>query len=102
MLRPYEYDLDPVYDGLHSYSKSFLDARENTNYIYRLPTGGEFKTSKEVTNFMQYEGFFHADFDGNQPYNPMIFFCDNPQYTGKDFFLGMETRFKDTLPIGLK
>lgn len=102
LMRPYDYDLTSVYDSLNTYTKSFVDARANTEYVYRLPTNEEFKTIKEVTNFMQYPGFHDTNVNGNTTHNPIMFFCDNPQYTGKDFFLGLEKRFKDTLPIALK
>lgn len=97
-LRPYDYDLSPIYDEVPHYVQSVIDAAADTEFIYRLPTGEKYKENPDAQTFMQYSGLMTTKWNGITSGNMMIFFCDNNTATAKDYFLGIKEIFLDRVP----
>lgn len=102
VLRPYDYDLTAIYDNATYYVKSVIDSAKDTTFIYKLPTGEKYKEDALVTNFMQYGGLLSAHIFEATTSNPIIFFCDNTQYSAKDYFLGLQNMFIKSIPTHIK
>ena len=97
VLRPFECDLTPIYDGLTYYTKNVIDMSKDTTFIFKLSTGEKFKENEVAINFMQFGGLLSTQIKETSDGNPIIFFCDHPEYTAKDYFLGIKTAFQSGL-----
>lgn len=101
VIRPYEYDLDAIYDQVPYYVQSVIDCAKDTTYYYKLPTGKDYKEDPLVASFMEY-GIVKSQIFEATSSNPIVFFCDNTKYSAKDYFLGMETMFIQGIPLHIK
>ena len=102
VLRPYDYDLSSIYNSVPYYVRSVIDMSKDTTFIYKLPNGPEYKESPIARNFMQYHGFLATRVNETGSSNPIIFFCDNSQISAKQYFLGLQTVFMESLPASMK
>ena len=101
-MRPYDYDLTEIYDQLPYYVQNVIEISKDTTFVYKVPTGDKYKENSAAINFMQYDGFLGSYIFEASSSNPIIFFCDNNQYSAKDYFLGMQNYFNQKIPVGLK
>ena len=92
-LRPYEYDLSPIYDSLSYYVKNVIDMTKDTNFIYKVPTGELYKESDVWMNVMNWGTLITTQIKETEDQNPIIFFCDHPEITAKDYFRGLRNAF---------
>lgn len=102
VLRPYVYDKTAIMDSVSYYVKNVIEMSQDTTMIYKLPTGEKYKTDTTVINFMMYGGLLESHIFESSSNNPIVFFCDNAKYSAKDYLLGMQTKFLQNLPVGMK
>lgn len=102
ITRPYDYDMESLYNEVPYYVRTSMEATADTTFIYRVPVTGQYKENPEVTSFMQYGAFMYSSQKDYSGYNMLIHFCDHSGKTAKDYFVGLKAGFDLQLPSYMK